>query len=256
MAIPEYFKNFGCERCDGGYGLGFDFTMAFQPIVDFNQRAVFGYEALVRGSNNESAAFVLSRVNSDNLYKFDQACRIKAIELAAKLGIKSFLSINFLPNAVYEPELCIRTTLQAAKIYGFPTDKIIFEITEVEEVKDTKKIKDIVEYYKKLNFLTAIDDFGSGYAGLNLLADFQPNFIKLDMLLIRGIDNSRAKQSIVKGMVEICKELNVSLLAEGVETYEELQCLRDLNINYFQGYYFARPLFEGIADVTDDKFSI
>tara|TARA_R110002124_G_scaffold57886_6_gene161943 strand:+ start:1731 stop:2039 length:309 start_codon:yes stop_codon:yes gene_type:complete len=90
-----------CDRCVDGNDLEFDFTMAFQPIVSSKDQRVYGYEALVRGLNNESAYSIISRVNEDNRYPFDQLCRIKAIALAAKLGIDSMLSINFLPNAIY-----------------------------------------------------------------------------------------------------------------------------------------------------------
>ena len=110
-----------CSNCTDEESLGFDFTMAFQPIINCQTNSIFGYEALVRGLNNESAYSVISKVNDANRYTFDQLCRIKAIALAAKLGVDSMLSINFLPNAIYKPERCIRTTLEAAKKYNFPT---------------------------------------------------------------------------------------------------------------------------------------
>lgn len=138
-----------CRQCVDARDLGFDFTMTFQPIVNLKLREVFGYEALVRGFNNESAFSVISQVNQDTLYLFDQQCRVKAIALAAKLGITSILSINFLPNAVYKPQRCIRTTLDAATRYGFPTNKIMFEFTEGEKISDTQHVKGIVEYYRE-----------------------------------------------------------------------------------------------------------
>lgn len=92
---------------------------------------------MARGLNNESAYSVISKVNDDNRYLFDQQCRIKAIALAAKLNIDSILSINFLPNAIYKPERCIRTTLDAAKKYNFPANRIMFEFTEGEKIEDS-----------------------------------------------------------------------------------------------------------------------
>lgn len=112
--------------------------MAFQPIVNTSSRTVFAQEALVRGLNNESAGRIFESVNEDNRYRFDQSCRVKAIQLAAHLGVPSLLSINFMPNAVYRPELCIRTTLEAAEVFGFPVNRIIFEITEGEKCKITR----------------------------------------------------------------------------------------------------------------------
>jgi EAL domain-containing protein (putative c-di-GMP-specific phosphodiesterase class I) len=156
-----------CSECANGAGLDFEFTMAFQPIVNTTTKQVFAQEALVRGLKNESAAEVFTKVNDSNRYRFDQACRVKAIKLASELKINSLLSINFLPNAVYRPELCIRATLAAAEEYRFPINRIIFEITEGEKVVDYPHLRHIVDHYKLRGFMTAIDDFGAGYSGLN-----------------------------------------------------------------------------------------
>lgn len=239
-----------CKQCQESSDLGFDFTMAFQPIIQYSSKTIFGYEALVRGLNNESAFSVISQVNDDNRYRFDQLCRVKAIALAAKLNINQMVSINFLPNAVYRPERCIRTTLEAAKEYGFPITQIMFEFTEVEKVKDNQHIKNIVEYYKSLGFKTAIDDFGSGYSGLNLLADFQTDIAKLDMELIRNIDKDPVRQIVVKNTIAMFRELNITPLAEGIETKGEMCFLRDIGIDLMQGYYFAEPGFESLPEVN------
>src|SRR5690606_21524428 len=119
--------------------------------------------------------------------------------IASQLGMETRLSINFLPNAIYKPELCIRTTLEAAKSFNFPIEQIIFETVEGEEVEDGKWLAEILREYKRIGFTTAIDDFGAGFAGLNLLADYQPDIIKLDMDLIRNVHESRSRQAIIKG---------------------------------------------------------
>ncbi|WP_199305729.1 EAL domain-containing protein [Pseudanabaena sp. FACHB-2040] len=221
--------------------------MAFQPIVNTTSWKIFAYEALVRGINNESAQQILSRISPANRYRFDQACRIRAVQLAARFGIQSSISINFMPNAVYRPENCIQTTLAAAKSYNFPVDRIIFEITENERVVDPAHLKEIIREYKRRGFRTAIDDFGAGYSGLNLLADIQTDLIKLDMALVRGIDQDRTRQTIVKAILRVCQELEIEPIAEGIETYEEFRFLQDLGVELFQGFYFARPAFESFA---------
>lgn len=247
---PKIFDRFSCENCADNSSLEFDFTMAFQPIINCKSKAIFGYEALVRGLNNESAYSIIARVNDDNRYLFDQLCRIKAIALAAKLGINSMLSINFLPNAVYKPERCIRTTLEAAKKYGFATEQIMFEFTEGEKIEDSGFVRNIVEYYKNLGFKkTAIDDFGSGYAGLGLLADFQTNIVKLDMGLIRNIDTDMPRQHIVKNCLNLFRDFNITPLVEGVETQEEMHWLRAFGVELMQGFLFAKPGFECLPDV-------
>lgn len=239
----------GCDGCLSSPGLNFEFTMAFQPIVNLADGSIFAQEALVRGTNNESAASILGQVTDENRYRFDQACRVRAIQLAAELDIQSILSINFLPNAVYQPERCIRTTLETAQQCNFPINRILFELTEVEEVKDYAHVHAIIEHYQELGFRTALDDFGAGYSGLNFLADFHPDFIKLDMALIRNIDKDKGRQAIVRGIVRVCRDLAIEPIAEGVETGFELDALRRFGIQLFQGYYFAKPSFRSV--ITD-----
>lgn len=254
MATTNYPDRIICNNCADTAELGFDFTMAFQPIINCKTKTIYGYEALVRGLNNESAYSIISKVNNDNRYAFDQLCRVKAIELAAKLDIRSMLSINFLPNAIYKPERCIRTTLEAAKQYKFPPERIMFEFTEVEKVEDSNHIKNIVNYYQSIGFKTATDDFGSGFSGLNLLADFQTDIIKLDMELIRHIDSNKVRQVIVKHCLDMFSDLNITALAEGIETAEEFAWLQAAGVELMQGYYFAKPGFQCLPEVDFTAF--
>lgn len=242
--MPSIDRGAGCALCRDADPLPFDFSYAFQPIVDVQAREVFAHEALVRGPAGEPASSVLSRITADNRYSFDQACREKAIRIAATLNLQSHLSINFLPNAIYRPEVCIRSTLQAADRHGFPVERIIFETVEGEQVSDGRWLAEILSEYKRIGFKTAIDDFGAGFAGLNLLADFQPDIVKLDMALIRGIDRSPARRAIVAGVVSMCEQLAIDVIAEGIETGDEAHCLQDIGIRLMQGYWFARPQFE------------
>lgn len=233
-----------CGQCGSGERLGFQFSYAYQPIVDVVRGEIFAHEALIRGTNGESAHSVLSRVTEANRYRFDQACRVKAIKTAAAIGMQSRLSINFLPNAIYRPEVCIRTTLEAARAHNFPIDRIMFETVEGERVADGKWFAEVLREYQRIGFLTAIDDFGAGFAGLNLLADFQPDIVKLDMDLVRNIDTRRASQSIVRGVSRMCEELGIAIIAEGIETIDEYDCLSTLGIQLMQGYLFSKPQFQ------------
>ncbi|MBB6511002.1 MULTISPECIES: EAL domain-containing protein [Rhizobium/Agrobacterium group] len=238
-----------CQGCRDGAAFELPFSMAFQPIVDIATGKIFAHEALVRGLNGEGAGSVLSQVQADNRYAFDQQCRVKAIELAAQLydpadDVK--LSINFMPNAVYEPRACIRLTLATAMKTGFPLDRIIFEFTENEEL-DTKHVLHILRTYRDMGFKTAIDDFGSGHSGLGLLSHFQPDIVKLDMDMIRGIDTDPVRRTIVKHTLRMLEELNIVPLCEGVETVGEMSALRDLGVSLIQGYLLAKPSFEHLA---------
>lgn len=245
-----------CANCRDSDPLEFQFSYAYQPIVDVNRRVVFAHEALVRGPNGEGALSVISQVNSANQYRFDQACRVKAIKGAAQLNIGECLSINFLPNAIYRPELCIRTTLDAAQKYGFPIERIIFETTEGEAINDGKRLAAILREYKRTGFQTAIDDFGAGYAGLNLLADFQPDIIKLDMALVRGADTSRSRQAIARGTLRICEQLDIKVLAEGIETEGERDFFKDEGVSLMQGYLFSKPAFQARGIVAASAWGL
>ncbi|MBC7579247.1 MAG: EAL domain-containing protein [Tardiphaga sp.] len=240
-----------CVGCREDIPLPFEFKMAFQPIVDLNLGRVWGYEALVRGSNGESALSILEQVNEDTRYRFDQAARVMAIETAGSLFKEPHLrlSINFMPNAVYEPSACIQKSLAAARRANFPHRNLMFEFTENERIIDTAHVQRIIDAYRKFGFMTAIDDFGAGYAGLGLLAKLQPDLIKIDMELLRDIHVSQAKQAIVAGIVGIARQLDIQVLGEGVENDLELTVLRAAGISLFQGYHFAKPALMALPPV-------
>jgi EAL domain-containing protein (putative c-di-GMP-specific phosphodiesterase class I) len=242
----------GCRNTDAN-SFSIPFTMAFQPIVDVSAAKIWGYEALVRGVAGEGALQVLSQVNDQNRYAFDQACRVKAVELAgAHIGnTDAKLSINFMPNAVYEPKACIRATLAAANRMQFDPRRLMFEFTENERMIDVNHVRHIISEYRAMGFMTALDDFGSGFAGLSLLAKFQTDLIKLDMELLRGIESSHVKQSIVGGLVTIAHDLDIILLAEGVETQAEFNVLRQIGLALFQGYHFCKPKLESFQTMND-----
>lgn len=242
----------GCAGCKNGEGFQQDITMAFQPIVDTQSGGIFAYEALVRGKNGEGAGQILANVTPETLYAFDQKCRVTAIELANDLALEktgAFLSINFLPSAVYEPRACIRATLEAALRTGFPANKILFEFTEVEKL-DTAHVLNILRTYKALGFKTAIDDFGAGYAGLGLLSEFVPDYVKIDMHLIRGIDSSTQKQIIVRHTLAMLQDLGITPVCEGIETTKEYDVLQSLGVSLMQGYLLAKPQVETLPDFT------
>ncbi len=230
-------------------GVDFAFSFAFQPIVNAATREIISFEALVRGPGGEPSAEVFARVPRESLYRFDQACRVKAIHVAKRLNIHTRLNINLFPNAIHLTGMNIRATLQASFQEGFPVENLIFEVSEAERLIHYSRVVEIFKSYEDFGFQTAIDDFGTGYSGLRMLAEYQPNYIKLDRNIIADIHENRVKQTIVKGIGSICKELCIEMIAEGVERYEEYQWLRKAGINIFQGYYFAKPAFEALSEV-------
>ncbi len=196
-----------CVQCSCHTPLEFAVRMAFQPIVNVATQQVFAYEALVRGQNGEGAGQVISQVTADNLYSFDQTCRVRAIETAAQIKLPAKLSINFMPNAIYEPETCLAKTLQTAQKVNFPHQDIIFEVTEHEKVENH-------------------------------------DLLKLDMKMIRNIHVDRVKQAIFNGIHRVAQDLGIVLIAEGVETLEEYAFFKHAGVDLQQGYFFARPALE------------
>ncbi len=243
LSLP---KGKACVACREGNDI-FPFTMAFQPIVDVQENRIDAYEALVRGPAGEGAGAVLGQVTPENVYAFDQACRVKAISMAARLGIDRQLSINFLPNAVYQPQTCIQLTLKEAARSGFPRDRLTFEILESEAVIDTTHLMGIIVEYRKHGFKIALDDFGSGYSGLVRLAQLRPDIIKIDRELIVNCDKDSTGLAIVASLVKLGEAIGVKVVVEGVEQAAQVHALISAGARFFQGFYFARPEFERIA---------
>ena len=257
--IPAPIGGHGCPGCRSAPGLGVELAMAFQPIVDTARGGtVMAQEALVRGMAGQGADWVIGQVAPEAMYAFDQACRVAAIEEASRLSLAASgarLSINFLPNAVYNPLACIQATLRAAERTGFPLDRLIFEVSEREKVADPAHLRRIFKAYRAMGFAVAIDDFGAGHAGLLLLADLPVDMVKLDMGLVRGCDADRSRQVILANVVRMCGDLGVTVIAEGIETPAELAMLRGLGVSLFQGYLFARPGFRSLPVPQRQVFS-
>lgn len=222
-------------------------TSFFQPIVDAqNPASVFAYECLLRGKDESGKLifpgelFSLAR-DAEMLFQLDRAARITAIETAAKCGVNSGLFINFNPTAIYDPTYCLNTTVAAMRIAGLTPEQIVFEVVESDDVRDKGHLLDILKFYRKHGFRVALDDLGAGYSSLNLLHRLQPDFIKLDMDLIRGIDQEEFKGRITANLLSLARDLNITTIAEGVETAGEWAWLKDHGADLVQGYLFARP---------------
>jgi EAL domain-containing protein (putative c-di-GMP-specific phosphodiesterase class I) len=225
------------------------FSFAFQPVVDIATGVAYSHEALVRGLNGESAWSVLSRHVGPDLIAFDGACRARAIEVASRIGLQTSLNINMLPSAVFSAEFGLDSTLAAAERFGFAPERLIVEATEAEAIADARDFARAMNTYRRIGVRLAIDDFGAGHAGLGLLAEFQPDIIKLDMGLIRGIESHGPRQAIARAIIQVCADLGIDVVAEGIETTAEFRWLAGAGVHLFQGYLFAKPGFETVPTV-------
>jgi len=234
--------------------IGFEFSFAFQPIVDVRNRQIISYEALVRGPRGEPSASVFAQVPRHHFSRFDEICRRKAIYLASRLKIPNQLNLNMSPQSMYEVDFNITATFHASIQSGIPVENIIFEVLETEDLTEGRNLIQYLRIIQDFGFRTAFDDFGAGYSGLKLLVEYQPNYIKLDRYIISEIHQDFVKQNIFSGIQQICKPLFIEIIAEGVETAQEYHWLREAGVSIFQGYYFARPAFEALPDVANRVF--
>ena len=217
----------------------------YQPIFSLKTGAVLGYEALSR-ITLPSCEFGIEQLFSaasqmQKLWEFEMLCRTRALQAARQkpMGTKLFLNVD--PNVIYDPELRTGFTREKLLEYGLDANDIIFEITEKNDITDLTAFTAAVSHYQSQQFKIAIDDFGSGYSGFNRVCTVSPSYIKLDMALVHCLHTDTSKQALVRGMVQFCRELQIQLIAEGIETAEELTELMRLGVTYGQGFLLGRP---------------
>jgi EAL domain-containing protein (putative c-di-GMP-specific phosphodiesterase class I)/CheY-like chemotaxis protein len=212
--------------------------VAYQPIVWAGTHEVYGYEALLR-TREPSLANPLALLDAaDRLGEGARLGRLVRQRAAAPMGRRpqAVLFVNLTPNDLLDPAL----TAQAAPLTRI-AERVVLEVTERASLSQLTDIRARVGELRKLGFRIAVDDMGAGYAGLSSFALLEPEVVKLDMSLIRGVDQSPTKQKLIRSMNVVCKEMNTLVVAEGVETTDERHALCELGCDLLQGYRFARP---------------
>jgi EAL domain-containing protein (putative c-di-GMP-specific phosphodiesterase class I) len=212
--------------------------------VDAATRRAVSFEALLRGPGGGPPTSVLDAVSSGQRAEFEAEARARAIRLAAHFGIGCQLNLNCVPSSFVHADETASSIRDIASQAGLRVGQIVLEITEQEAIGDRTAFLRSIRAYQRAGVRIAIDDFGAGHSGLNLLADLQPDSLKLDMHLIRAIHERGPRQAIVRAVVQACADLAIDVVAEGVECVPEYQCCRDLGIDLFQGFLFAKPGFE------------
>lgn len=217
----------------------------FQPIVSLRDGCVLGYEALSRGPENSPmhspAELFKYAEKEDKLWELEYLCRLKAIETVYELNksMKLFLNVN--PRIINDKKFKQGFTKEYLDQYRISPEDIVFEITEKGLVHNASEFIRTVDHYKEQFYKIAVDDAGAGYSGLNLISDIHPHYIKLDMNLIRDVHKDNTKQALLKGFLEFANVTNTHLIAEGIETKEELLKLIEIGIHYGQGFFLKRP---------------
>lgn len=222
-------------------------TTWFQPIVRATEpSSIFAYECLLRGLNRDGSMinpkhmFDLAR-DADLMFHLDRTARLSAIRAAIAQSVSASIFINFNPTSIYNPASCLQSTIRAISEAGIAPERIVFEVVESEEIADSGHLMSILDFYRNAGFKVALDDIGSGYSSLSLLATMRPDFIKLDQQLIRHVDRDSYKAGLAARLLDFAASEGIETVAEGVETEGEWSWLRDHGASLAQGYYFARP---------------
>lgn len=243
LLMKEYEQNQYKELCK--IIKNSNLRTVFQPIVSLRDCNILGYEALTRISvkstiSNPEILFDVAN-KYDKVWELEKLCYSKALESIEHNELVGKLFLNVNPTNIDNMNFTNNFTKEYLAPYSINFEDIIFEITERYVAKNVESFKNTIEELKNRNIKIAMDDVGSGYSGLNLISDIKPKYIKLDMKLIRNIDKDFTKQALVRGMYEFSKLSDCYLIAEGIETQEELSTLIEIGIHYGQGYLIQKP---------------
>jgi len=210
----------------------------YHPIVVAETRKIFGYEALARGVRRSlRSPEVMFEVAADGdlIWELSRLCRARAIEgMEARLTHDELLFLNVDPHDFADPAFTESEVKQP--------HRVVIEITERTAIKDYPKFKERLKAFRERGYRFAVDDAGSGYAGLGSIANLEPDFIKLDMSLINCIDTNFIKQNLVASMVRFANDHGAMVIAEGVERAEEFAAVQSLGVHLVQGFYLHRPI--------------
>ncbi|WP_232367871.1 EAL domain-containing protein [Alteromonas mediterranea] len=218
----------------------------YQPIINAKTKHVYAHEGLFRIKDEDNnivppaLAFKLAEA-SDLLFSLDLVARRSAVECAAKARLEGKLFINFNPSSIYDPSYCLRATASSIYEIGIRPEDVVFEVTETHRATDLNQLKGILSFYRSAGFKVALDDIGSGWSGLNLLQSLRPDYVKIDMELVRDVHKDEYKQNIVTNLIRIARTNDIAVIAEGIEVEEEAQWLTDAHADYLQGYLYGKP---------------
>ncbi|WP_242457950.1 bifunctional diguanylate cyclase/phosphodiesterase [Halomonas sp. YLGW01] len=220
-------------------------TVLFQPIVDGESQRIFGYEALIRGPSDSPLHSPLmlfgTAEHEGRLVELDLLCRRLAIQRFVELDLPADLFLNVMPATILERDFREGATIEYSRRAGLSPKRVVIELTEHAPIHDYELMRRAVAHYRDMGFRVALDDLGAGYSGLRHWAELRPDFVKIDRHFIEGIDQDSLKQQFLRSIVDVSRNLDCRLIAEGIETREEYHTLWEMQVTYLQGYHFARP---------------
>lgn len=231
----------------------------FQPIVSSAQRQIIGYEALIRGPSDSPlhSPVTLFDTASRNgrLLELELLCREVSIQQFCHLKLPGKLFLNTSPEALFQPNFRSGCTLEMLHEAKLPPERVVIELTEQYPMENYSLIREAKQHYKKMGFEIAIDDLGAGYAGLRMWSELRPDYVKIDRHFMQDIHEDLVKQEFVRSIQDIARHLKCRVIAEGVETADELRTVYKLGLDLLQGYYFARPSHSPPIQIDTQLFS-
>ncbi|GJJ01991.1 diguanylate phosphodiesterase [Duganella rhizosphaerae] len=217
----------------------------FQPIVHMQSGDIIAYEGLIRGPSDSPLhapmnLFKVARANGLTV-EVEHLCRRVVLERFAELELPGKLFLNVSPECLMQRDAPHGETLEYIHQIGINPDRVIIELTENQPTYDYELMREAVLHYRNMGFQIAIDDLGEGFSSLRLWSELRPEYVKIDMHFIQGINHDPVKLQFVRSIQEIAEKSNTLVIAEGIETQAELLVLRDVGVAFGQGYHLGRP---------------
>lgn len=217
----------------------------YQPIVDMERCSIMGYEALTRGPSNSSFEVpeaLFSDANTTSLLsELDVLCRHQAVRNAKGFDRSKKLFLNSRPDTLASGGFRDGGFFNSLAEVDLTPQNLVLEITERSAIRDFEAFERDLAPLRQQGFLIAIDDVGTGYSSLQTISEVQPDFLKIDISLIRKIHRSLIKQELVHSLLQIASKIGARVIAEGIESEEECRALRRCGVPYGQGFYYAHP---------------
>lgn len=237
----------------------------YQPIVSLSNGKTFGFEALTRGPkesyfHSPEQLFQFAELEG-LLYELEKLTRELAIQEANNfIEDNQKIFINISSQVIYDSKFTPGYTLELLQKFNLTSQNVVFEITERNAINDFTAFKQVLEHYRKQGFQIAIDDAGAGYSSLQAISELRPDYIKVDRSLITDIHQNKIKENLLETFVNISSKMDSKIIAEGIETLEELEKVTRLGVHFGQGFFLARPSYppkitsaEAIKSIAKNK---
>jgi diguanylate cyclase (GGDEF)-like protein/PAS domain S-box-containing protein len=245
--LSELLHNFEHEWIREALSDGWLFSV-FHPIIHARTGEVFAQEALLRARNPRTqkivgAGQIIHACEKLKLqHQLDQRARQAAIQGASEhVPTNAKVFINFLPNTIYDPAICLRTTMEAAERCRLPMSRLVFEVVETEKIPDLNRLGHILDYYRERGVGTAIDDMGAGFSGIDYITSLKPDFVKLDREFVLAAEATTQGRKQMDRIISASHRQDASVIAEGIETEAQMAMCVEAGVNFLQGFLFAKP---------------